>query len=294
MAACDLLHLQPARLRAGCGRGARGGTEPAPARATATGGHGDRRRAPREPRHRGVRPQPNRVPGAPARGGAPPRGHPPRAEAPHRGAFRARPVPGGVRHGDDVARHPHASAQRGAPVAHQAHGPGLSHAVAQRAHPDGGAGGATRDRRRGPVRHRARRARHRGRHPPRHRRRARAHREPFQAGLRVGGVASRLGRSPGDAPPADRVVVRPVSESPADPRARSGGHRAFLRGRRGRRVPCPLRRVRPYRAVPARAPGSGSPATGQRARRAPWRAQPGGGSRDGWRSCAAGPLRAWP
>src|SRR2546426_1173213 len=118
---------------------------------------------------------------------------------------------------DDVARNPHAGAQRRAPGRHQANRPRLPCAVAQRADPDGGARRPPRDRPRGQVRDRPRRARRRRGPPPRRGRLAGADREPVQARLRLRRAPPRHRRAARGPPAADRVVVRPVPEPQAHP-----------------------------------------------------------------------------
>ena len=76
-----------------------------------------------EPDARRLRAQPDHLPGAPGRRRAPPRRDPAEPEAPDRGALRARPGAGGLRHRDDEPRHPHARPERRAPGAHEAHRP---------------------------------------------------------------------------------------------------------------------------------------------------------------------------
>ena len=84
--------------------------------------------------------------------------------------------------------------------------------------------------------------------------------EPVESQFKLGygSVALLLARARArDAPPPRGVVVRPVPEPQAHPRAGARGGGAGVRGRRGQRVRCAVRRVRAYRALPARAPGSG-------------------------------------
>jgi hypothetical protein len=117
LAADDLFHLQPGRLRAGDAGRADRGQEPAGAASAARGGHGHRRPRPREPDGGRVRAEPERVRGAAARHRGPSRGDPAERQAAHRGALRARALQGRLRDGDDVARHPHAGALGRAPGA---------------------------------------------------------------------------------------------------------------------------------------------------------------------------------
>src|SRR3989475_820357 len=147
----------------------------------------------------------------------PSRRDPAERQAAHRALLRAWALQGRLRDRDDVARNPHAGAQRRAPGRHQANRPRLPCAVAQRADPDGGARRPPRDRPRGQVRDRPRRARRRRGPPPRRGRLAGADREPVQARLRLRRAPPRHRRAARGPPAADRVVVRPVPEPQAHP-----------------------------------------------------------------------------
>ncbi|MBI3629706.1 MAG: DEAD/DEAH box helicase, partial [Candidatus Rokubacteria bacterium] len=119
LAARDLLHLQPPRVRARARRLPRRGPEPAQVRAAVRGRPRHQRRRRREPHDRRVGAQPEHLRGAPPRRRAAPRGHSAERQAADRAALRARPLQGGVRDGDDEPRDPHARPERGAPGADQ-------------------------------------------------------------------------------------------------------------------------------------------------------------------------------
>src|SRR2546421_305949 len=283
----DLLHLQPRRLRARDGRRPRRGQEPPHHRAAVRRGPRDQRAHPRQPDGRRVSAEPDGVPGTQARRGPPPCRDPAEPQAAHRAALRTRALQSRLRHRDDVARDPHAGAQRRAPGPHQTHRPRLPVALAQRADPDGRARRPPRDRPRGQVRDRPGRARRRGGPPARRGRLARADREPVQARLRLRRAPPRHRRAARGPQAADRVVVRPVPEPQAHPRAGGGGPdpRGSPRGDQALRGAA--RRLPAYRTLPARAPGGGGAAPGPRPRRASGRTE-----RRGSRDPPAGPRPA--
>src|SRR2546427_411472 len=163
------------------------------------------------------RAEPDGVPGAQARRRPPSRRDPAERQAAHRALLRAWALQGRFRDRDDVARNPHAGAQRRAPGRHQANRPRLPCAVAQRADPDGGARRPPRDRPRGQVRDRPRRARRRRGPPPRRGRLAGADREPVQARLRLRRAPPRHRRAARGPPPPDRAAVRPDPEPQGHP-----------------------------------------------------------------------------
>src|SRR5439155_474224 len=139
---------------------------------------------------------------------------------------------------------------------------------------------------RGQVRDRPGRARWRGGPPARRGRLARADREPVQARLRLRRAPPRHRRAARGPQAADRVVVRPVPEPQAHPRAGGGGPdpRGGPRGDQALRGA--VRRLPAYRTLPARTPGGGGAAPGPRPRRASGRTDRRG-SRD--RQAAARP-----
>ena len=206
-------------------------------------------------------------------------------------ALRARPLPGGLRHRDHVARHPHAGEERGAAVAHQADGPRLPQPHPQRADPDGGPGGPPRHRSRGQVRDRARRARRRSTDM---RRVVDGSPEPIvsQFKLGYGSVALLLGSGSDMAAirRIGRVLVRPVPEPQAHPgRSRrrwrsletavADGARAF---------------TRPAATSPASAATVGSAPRWRRARRPRGRGGRRGRAYGGGRGARAPRARAAP
>src|SRR6266446_1131674 len=204
-------------LRARDGRRPRRGPGPPHRRAAGRRRARDQRARRGEPDRRRVRAEPDGVPGAQARRRPPSRRDPAERQAAHRALLRAWALQGRLRDRDDVARNPHAGAQRRAPGRHQANRPRLPCAVAQRADADGGARRPPRDRPRGQVRDRPRRARRRRGPPPRRGRLAGADREPVQARLRLRRAPPRHRRAARGPPAADRVVVRPVPEPQAHP-----------------------------------------------------------------------------
>src|SRR5205814_1128082 len=115
----EIIVSAPRGLRAGDGGRAHRGQAAHHPRAAARGGRVHRERGGRPAGARRIRPEPVGVPRpAPGRGPAS-RRHPARPQAPDRDALRAWPLQGGLRHGDDVARHPHAGARGGAAEPHQ-------------------------------------------------------------------------------------------------------------------------------------------------------------------------------
>src|SRR3989475_527964 len=236
--------------------------------ASARGAPRHERAQPRQPNGRRVSAELDGVPGAQARRWPPQSRVPAEPQAAHRAALRTRALQSRLRHRDDVARDPHACAQRRAPGPHQAHRPRLPVALAQRADPDGRARRPPRDRPRGQVRDRPGRARWRGGPPARRGRLARADREPVQARLRLRRAPPRHRRAARGPQATDRVVVRSVPEPQAHPRAGGGGPdpRGGPRGDQALRGA--VRRLPAYRTLPARTPGGGGAAPGPRPRRA--------------------------
>ena len=151
-AAGDHVHLQPGRLRRR--RAA------VPARRAAADRPGGADRDPRRSSRRAPRAIPSedldraRLLGVARRPGArprrPPRRHAARVQGGRRGAVRARPGQGGLRHRDAGAGHQHAGPLRGAGAAGQVQRRGARRPDAGGVHPADRAGRPARHRRRGP------------------------------------------------------------------------------------------------------------------------------------------------
>ena len=161
LAAGDLLHLQPGRVRARDGRRAAPRAGRCHPRAAARGRRVDRARRSRDiAGHRRVGAEPDACSEALRLGvGLHHAGILPGLKRLIESLFERGLCKRGLRHRDHVARHPHAGARRRPAGPHQADRARLPLAHAQRADPDGRPRGPPRHRSGGAVRDRARRAR---------------------------------------------------------------------------------------------------------------------------------------